>query len=135
MIATQTRTFSSREAARLADVSYHQADYWCRLGLMAPLTPASGSGSRRRYSTEDVLAMRVVRVLMTHRVRHETIREVLGLLHSPKPLLWVRGRTATVGDAFDFLAESETLDADEAVLVVSPEVMLRAIEAEVPNLG
>lgn len=54
---------STREVADLAGISYRQLDYWCRIGMLTPsLRDANGSGSRRRYSDDDVaLAMAVGR--------------------------------------------------------------------------
>lgn len=131
MLATkdpQTRpTYSTREAVDLAGVSYRQADYWIRRGLVEPTVNPSGSGSRRRWSEDDVLALRVVHLLMAHRVPFGTIHEVLGGLDSSKPLVWIRGGQASIGDAFDLLAEADHLRAEETVLVFSPAAMLREI--------
>lgn len=134
MLATQT-TYSTREAVDLAGVSYRQADYWIRRGLVEPAVNPVGSGTRRRWTVEDVLALRVVHLLMVHRVPFDTIHEVLSGLGSSKPLVWIRGRRAAIGDAFDFLAESDHLGPDEMALVFSPEAMLREIEANLPNRG
>ncbi len=134
MLATHRESFTSREAVDLAEVTYRQADYWTRLGLIEPMTGAHGSGSRRRWSIEDILALRVVHLLMRHRIPQDTIREVLADLDvlGVKPLVWIRGREASTGDAFDFLAEAERLQADEVVLVFSPSAMLRDLRH---NLG
>jgi DNA-binding transcriptional MerR regulator len=127
MLATAVETYSTREAVDLAGVTYRQADYWIRRGLVEPHVNPLGSGTRRRWTIEDILALRVVHLLMVHRVPFETIHEVLGGLHSSKPLVWIRGRSASVGDAFDLLAEADHLTADEMVLVFSPAAMLREI--------
>lgn len=128
MLATQeSTTYSTRQAVEAAGVSYRQADYWARLGLVEPTLGANGSGSRRRYTTEDILALRVVHLLMRHRIPHGTIREVLSGIDSSKPLVWIRGGSASIGDAFDLLAEADHLRGEEVVLVFSPTAMLRDI--------
>jgi hypothetical protein len=49
------RGFSGPEACVLAGITYRQIDYWARIRLVEPsLRKSTGSGDRRRYSTEDV---------------------------------------------------------------------------------
>lgn len=58
------RTYTTREAIRLAGITYRQADYWARTGLLRPsVADADGSGSRRLYSRADVVAMCVIGAL------------------------------------------------------------------------
>lgn len=53
--ATEVRTFAAHETARLAGITYRQLDYWCRVHLVWPsVRDANGSGSRRRFSGDDV---------------------------------------------------------------------------------
>lgn len=53
--------YRTPQAVRLAGCTYRQADFWARIGLVAPsITEAHGSGSARRYSALDVVCMRVV---------------------------------------------------------------------------
>jgi DNA-binding transcriptional MerR regulator len=61
MNPTMATTFSSTAAAALAGVTYRQADYWCRLGVLNPANNGRGSGSghERRFSPEDVALLRV----------------------------------------------------------------------------
>lgn len=125
---TTPRTWSTDKAAALAKVTFRQVDYWDRRGLVKPTVEATGSGSRRRWTIEDILALRVTHLLMRHRIHQEVIREVLAGLDSSKPLVWIRGRHASIGDAFDLLAEADHLAADETVLVFSPAAMLQDIE-------
>jgi hypothetical protein len=55
-------TYSAHEVAELAGVTYRQIDYWCRLGVIYPRQTARGSGSRRRFSEDQVRALRVLGV-------------------------------------------------------------------------
>lgn len=52
--------YSVKAAAKLARVSYRQIDYWASRGFVRPSIEADGSGSARRYSLADILALRVV---------------------------------------------------------------------------
>lgn len=121
-------TVSSAEACHLAGVTYRQVDYWTRLGLVEPTRPAVGSGSRRRWTLQDVLVLRVVHRLMVLRVSHLVIREAVTLLDGRPDLLWVRDREVAAGDAFDFLASIADLGAETTVLVIAPEAMRAEVE-------
>ncbi len=50
---------------RLTGVTYRQLDYWARTNLVTPsITPAQGSGSKRKYSYSDVLEVKVIKSLL-----------------------------------------------------------------------
>lgn len=57
------RTFSAREAADLAGISYRQIDYWCRTDVFVPSVDAVGSGSRRGFTWPDVQRLAVLATL------------------------------------------------------------------------
>lgn len=60
MPATATM-FSSADACHLADISYRRLDYWCRIGTIAPeQAHAAGSGSRRRWTAQQVAVLAVI---------------------------------------------------------------------------
>lgn len=63
--------YSSSEAASLAGISYRQLDYWCRAGVLTPVStsdawghpcgadPSSpGSGRHRRFTARQVAVLR-----------------------------------------------------------------------------
>jgi len=53
-------SFSTAQTARLTGLSPRQLDYWDRQGFVRPsLVRASGYGSARRYSFEDLVRLRV----------------------------------------------------------------------------
>ena len=53
-------SFSTAQTARLTGLSPRQLDYWDREGFVRPsLVRASGYGSARRYSFEDLVRLRV----------------------------------------------------------------------------
>lgn len=55
--------FTSDEVCDLTGVTYRQLDCWTTAGVVTPTIPARGSGSRRRFTEDDVrlvaLAMRL----------------------------------------------------------------------------
>jgi DNA-binding transcriptional MerR regulator len=54
--------YSGTQTAKIVGISYRQLDYWARTDLIRPsLTDASGSGSRRRYSYNDLLELKSIK--------------------------------------------------------------------------
>jgi len=75
MATTATRTFTSREAAEAAGISYRMLDYWLRHGVVRPLTEANpGSGYHRSFTTEEV--QRLMEVAALHRSAQEILRDL-----------------------------------------------------------
>ncbi len=73
--------YSGTKAAKVVGISYRQLDYWARTDLIRPsLSEASGSGSRRRYSYQDLLELKVVKTLLDAGIRLESVREVFSYL-------------------------------------------------------
>ncbi len=57
--------FGSNVVLKLTGVSYRQLDYWARTGLVgSSIRQAKGHGSRRVYSFQDLVALRVVARLL-----------------------------------------------------------------------
>ncbi|HEV8611436.1 MAG TPA: MerR family transcriptional regulator [Thermoanaerobaculia bacterium] len=55
-----SQSFSTSQVARLTGLTPRQLDHWDRQGFLKPsLQKASGYGSTRRYSFEDVVRLRV----------------------------------------------------------------------------
>jgi DNA-binding transcriptional MerR regulator len=53
-------SFSTAEVAKLTGLTARQLDWWDRRGFLRPsVVPASGYGSRRRYSFTDVVKLRL----------------------------------------------------------------------------
>lgn len=78
MTATMTDLFdgyTTDALARSIGASYRVVDYWARTGVLEPTRrPASGSGSQRSYSREDVVVGRALFELARHGARGETLR-------------------------------------------------------------
>lgn len=45
---------STTQVCILADVSFRQLDHWVRIGRVCPAVEAGGSGTRRRWTWDDV---------------------------------------------------------------------------------
>ena len=75
--------FSGSQAAKVVGISYRQLDYWARTDLIRPsLADAQGSGSRRRYSYQDLLELRVIKTLLDAGIKLESVRRVFDYLRA-----------------------------------------------------
>lgn len=74
-------SFSGKRTAEIVGITYRQLDYWARTDLVRPsVTDASGSGSRRRYSYQDLLELKVIKTLLDAGIRLESVREAFEFL-------------------------------------------------------
>ena len=68
-------------ACAAAGITYRQLDYWARNGLVEPsIRSATGSGSQRLYSFQDILVLKVVKRLLDTGVSLQNIRTAVGHL-------------------------------------------------------
>ncbi len=75
------RGFSGKRTAEVVGITYRQLDYWARTDLIRPsLAEATGSGSRRLYSYNDLLELKVVKSLLDSGIRLEQVRKVFAYL-------------------------------------------------------
>ncbi len=75
--------FRGPVAAHVAGISYRQLDYWARTGLVEPsLRPASGSGSQRLYSFLDVVALSIVKRLLSTGISLANVRGALATMRA-----------------------------------------------------
>lgn len=95
--------FSGKRAAEIADISYRQLDYWARTNLIRPsVADAQGSGSRRRYSYRDLIELRLVKTLLDHGIRLESVRAAFDYLRAelgddiPSARLVIAGKSAVL---------------------------------------
>lgn len=73
--------YSGTQAAKVVGISYRQLDYWARTDLIRPsLSDAAGSGSRRRYSYNDLLELKAIKKLLDAGIKLEQVRKVFAYL-------------------------------------------------------
>ena len=78
--------FRSPQVCKVVGITYRQLDYWDRSGLLGPsLQVASGSGTQRLYTLQDVVTLRVIKRLKDagtslHKIRSafEQLEEQVG---------------------------------------------------------
>ncbi len=73
--------FSSVQTIEIIDITYRQLDYWTRTGLVrSTAQEAVGSGSRRRYSYNDLLELKLIKRLLSEGITLQRVREVFDYL-------------------------------------------------------
>lgn len=90
--------YTSFQVCDLTGVSYRQLDYWTRTGLVRPsVHDASGCGSQRRWSQEDVVEVRIVSALRGYGVTCSIIQEALEVWRDSGDCLWIVGDSVRSG--------------------------------------
>jgi DNA-binding transcriptional MerR regulator len=123
--------FTAGEAVRVSGVPYQRLDYWARSGFAPPsLRRASGKGSDRRYSFNDLVALRVANELRKQGVSLQKLRKVVRFLHRYK------GEDAHLGSARLLVSGDDVFiyESDEQVVSALQEPG-QAVMAFVINLG
>jgi len=65
-------------ACNAAGITYRQLDYWARTGLVEPsVRGASGSGTQRLYSFQDILLLKVIKRLLDAGISLQQIRTAI----------------------------------------------------------
>jgi DNA-binding transcriptional MerR regulator len=77
-MSTHTAGYKGAIACTVAGITYRQLDYWARTGLVVPsMREATGSGTLRQYSFQDVLVLKVVKRLLDTGVSLQNIRTAI----------------------------------------------------------
>ena len=130
--------FRGPAVCAIVGISYRQLDYWARTGMVEPsLRPASGSGTVRLYSFDDLVRLRVVRRLLDAGVSLQKVRDAVAELAR-------RGRSfadvTIVSDGRRVLAvddDAQLLDllrAGQGVFAISLEPVVSELRGEVSAL-
>jgi DNA-binding transcriptional MerR regulator len=86
-MATARDSFSTGAAVRITGVSFRNIDYWARTKFIVPsIADAKGTGTERRYSFSDLLALRVARELREAGISTQSLRRVVDFLRTRKGL-------------------------------------------------
>src|SRR4051812_33989788 len=75
--------FRGPQVCSIVGITYRQLDYWARTDLLRPsICEARGSGTQRRYSYTDLLALKVIKRLLDSGVSLQSARRALQCLRS-----------------------------------------------------
>jgi DNA-binding transcriptional MerR regulator len=70
--------FRVPEVCRIVGITYRQLDYWARTDLVTPsVRDASGSGTQRLYSFQDLVTLRVIKSLLDTGVSLQRVRKAV----------------------------------------------------------
>src|SRR3954454_5505425 len=73
--------YGGPQVCKIVGISYRQLDYWARTDLLRPsLADAAGSGTQRRYSYRDLVALKVIKSLLDGGVSLQTARKAIDYL-------------------------------------------------------
>jgi DNA-binding transcriptional MerR regulator len=73
--------YGGPQVCKLVGISYRQLDYWARTDLLRPsLVDAAGSGTQRRYSYRDLVALKVIKSLLDAGLSLQTARKAIEYL-------------------------------------------------------
>ena len=74
-------SFTGKHAANIVGITYRQLDYWARTNLIRPsVIDAAGCGSRRVYNYQDLLELKVVKMLLDAGIRLASVRDVFNYM-------------------------------------------------------
>ncbi len=81
-------SFTTTEVSRVAGASRHQLAYWDKTGLLSPsLRAATGRGSRRLYSLQDIIELKILVRLLKSSLPLQRIRASFRFIRErPEPL-------------------------------------------------
>lgn len=96
----ETAAFTPAEAARIARLPASTIDYWDRSGFLRP-SAAAAKEHERRYSFQDLVALRVARQLREAGISLQALRRVVELLRARRRLASPLAETYLVTDGVD----------------------------------
>ena len=100
--------YGGPQVCKIVGISYRQLDYWARTDLLRPsLADAAGSGTQRRYSYRDLVALKVIKSLLDAGLSLQTARKAIDYLRDH------------LGE--DLASTSLVLDGSRSVLVRTGE--------------
>ncbi len=104
-----TEGFSGREAADIVGITYRQLDYWARTDLIRPsLADARGSGSRRRYSYQNLVELKMIKTLLDAGQKLERVRAAFQYIRDLGEEL-AAAQLVIAGDSVILVREGEDL--------------------------
>jgi DNA-binding transcriptional MerR regulator len=109
--------FTTAQVAEMTGLSMRQLDYWSQQGIFVPsLQQAHGSGTRKRYSFDDVIQLRSLRKLLCRRWSTQKLNQAISMLRvvmqDPNPLRYA----SLIDDKNTLLAVYKTREGERILL-------------------
>ena len=127
------------QVCSIVGITYRQLDYWARTELLRPsISEARGSGSQRRYSYEDLLALKVIKRLLDAGISLQSTRRAVECLRasgedlSSADLVIDEGRTVLAHSGEEIV---DLLRGGQGVLnIVSMRPLVSEVAAAITSL-
>jgi DNA-binding transcriptional MerR regulator len=102
-------TFDSKTTSRIVGVSLRQLQYWDEQNFLRPsIKPAGGRGTKRLYSFNDLICLKVVKDLTRHGFNLQKIRRCV------KPLKEDASRTEGAAESLKYLNDGEARSSKDS---------------------
>ncbi|MDQ3957478.1 MAG: MerR family transcriptional regulator [Actinomycetota bacterium] len=100
------------QTCKIVGITYRQLDYWTRTGLIVPsIQPASGSGTQRLYSFNDLLQLKMIKSLTDAGASLQKVRQAIEYVRGHVDADW--SKVTLVADGAGVYAcnsEAEVID-------------------------
>ncbi len=129
---SELTSFTTREVSRIVGASRHQLAYWDETGLLSPsLKAASGKGSRRLYSIQDIIELKVLLRLLQSSLSLQRIRASFRFIRErPEPLasliILTDGKTIYLYEDENLLVD--TLKHGQMVLRITVQDLIAEVQ-------
>ena len=130
-------SFRTSEVSHVVGVTYSQLVYWDKTGLVSPsLRAASGRGSRRLYSVEDIFELKILMKLLDSSLSLQRIRSSFRFIRAQSRALLsfvvlTDGKTVYFYEDYDVLVD--TLKEGQTVLRIAVQDLIAEVQAKLTN--
>jgi len=127
-------SFRTSEVSRVVGASYGQLVYWDKTGLVRPsVRAASGKGSRRLYSIEDIFELKILMKLLDSSLPLQRIRSSFRFIRCQSKALsslvvLTDGKTVYFYEDYDVLVD--TLREGQTVLRIAVQDLIAEVQAK-----
>ncbi len=130
-------SFRISEVARVVGATRSQLVYWDKTGLVSPsVKSASGKGSRRLYSVEDIFELKILMKLLDSSLPLQRIRSSFRFIRGQSKTLasfvvFTDGKTAYFYEDYDVLVD--TLKEGQTVLRIAVQDLISEVQARLTD--
>jgi len=127
-------SFRTSEVSRVVGASYGRLVYWDKTGLVKPsVRAASGKGSRRLYSIEDIFELKILMKLLDSSLPLQRIRSSFRFIRGQSKALsslvvLTDGKTVYFYEDYDVLVD--TLKEGQTVLRIAVQDLIAEVQAK-----
>lgn len=130
-------SFRTSEVSHVVGATYNQLVYWDKTGLVSPsLRAASGRGSRRLYSVEDIFELKILMKLLDSSLPLQRIRSSFRFIRDQSRTLssfvvLTDGKTVYFYEDYDVLVD--TLKEGQTVLRIAVQDLIAEVQARLTS--